>query len=52
MHNVLLFYCMHKTWWRSKGTISIDTHIHVYAPQDACREITMSTQGNGNDQLL
>ena len=47
-----MFYCMHKSWWRSKGTISIYTHIHVYAPQDVCREITTSTQGNGSDQLL
>ena len=39
-------------WWRSKGTISICTHIHVYAPQDVCREITMSTPGNDSDQLL
>ena len=39
-------------WWRSKGTISIYTHIHVYAPQDVRQVITTSTQGNGSDQLL
>ena len=26
--------------------------MHVYAPQDVCREITTSTQGNGSNQLL
>ena len=39
-------------WKRSKGIISFYTHIHVYAPQDVCREITTSMQGNGSDQLL
>ena len=49
---IIIFCCIHKTWLRSKGTKSIYTHIHVYAPQDVCREITTSTQGNGSDQLL
>ena len=39
-------------WWRSKGIISIYTHIHVYAPHNVCREIATSMQGNGNDQLF
>ena len=48
----IIFYCIHKTWWRSKGTILISTHVHVYVPQDVCRKITTSMQDNSSDQLL
>ena len=51
MHSVL-FSIVYIKRGESKGTISIYTHIHVYAPQDVCREITTSMQGNGSDQLL
>ena len=48
----IIFSCVHKTWWRSKDTISMYTQKRVNAPQDVCREITTSTQDNGSDQLL
>ena len=29
--------------------IHLYAHTHIYEPQDVCRKITTSTQGNGND---
>ena len=47
MHNVLFSIVYIK---RGGGAKALS--IHVYAPQDVCREITTSMQGNGSDQLL
>ena len=44
MHNVLFSILYIKRGGGAKALLSIYTHIHVYAPQDVCREIMMSMQ--------